>query len=95
MRQTLILSALLAASAHACEPARDSIKAATDDTGNVGVLVWRCGAAVEWVGVRNKADLTLPRDPKTLAAHLARLRVQHGYDRVGMADLRPLVAGAK
>jgi len=57
------------------------------------VLVWNCGADQQWLGVRGLA--VLGKSPQEVALALSKYRVQHGYDRLGMADLAPLVGAAK
>jgi hypothetical protein len=94
---TLLLAALCAP-ALACMPEEaggDGSKIRRAAEGAAGVLVWDCHTGLRWVGVRARADLALPREPGALRAHLARLDVMHGYDRLGMADLKPLVTRAR
>jgi len=58
----------------------------------VEVLVWNCGADQQWLGVRGL--VVLGKSPQEVALALSKYRVQHGYDRLGMADLAPLVGAA-
>lgn len=56
------------------------------------VLVWRCAGRTEWVGARIGDDLPDLRAPKAQArAAIDAAHVVAGYDRTGLAELRPLV----
>ena len=97
----IALILLAALPALACDPAEiggegSSMRKAADPRTYNAVLVWTCpDGKQEWVGLRDKTNLILPRDGAALRLHLSKLRVQHGYDGRGMSDLAPLVSKAK
>lgn len=101
MLKTTLIAALLCATTAAaeCWPAEaggdgSAVRKAAQPRSYNGVLAWTCAdGKVEWVGVRDSADLALRGDKAAVRAHLIRLMEAHR--RGGMADLMPLVELAR